>query len=212
AVYSGLYASRNIPVSSLLLALVIGPLLSRAIEGLASKRGAWAGLRRLCAGLTAFSTRMTSIEAGLRWHLWPVAAIVLTCGIAASGGRLGSKTLMQAHFDGKRFPVNAVDYLETDKEKTAVLAPDYWGGYLVYRLHPQILVAVDDRHDLYGEEILKSYLKLMRAEPGWDNFLKDHEIRRILVPNGSPLDNLLREDEAWKIVYADQRASLFEAQ
>ncbi len=211
AVYSGLYASRNIPVSSLLLAMVIGPPLSGAIEALAWKSGAWPGVRRLCAVLTAFSARMTSIEADLRGHLWPLVAVAMMCAVAAHGGRLGSNPLMQAHFDGKRFPINAVDYLETVKDKAAVLAPDYWGGYLIYRLHPQILVAIDDRHDLYGEQVLKSYLKLMRAEPGWDNFLKDHEIRRVLVPNGSPLDNLLRETADWKVVYADQRASLFEA-
>ncbi len=34
AVYSGLYASRNIPVSSLLLILVIGPWLSEAMARL----------------------------------------------------------------------------------------------------------------------------------------------------------------------------------
>ena len=36
AVYSGLYASRNIPVSSLLLILVIGPWLSDEMERLAA--------------------------------------------------------------------------------------------------------------------------------------------------------------------------------
>jgi hypothetical protein len=211
AVYSGLYASRNIPVSSLLLALVIGPPLSQAIDGLAWKGGAWASLRRLCAAPTAFSARMANVESGLRGHLWPIFAIALFCGISANGGRLGTHTLMDAHFDGKRFPVKAVDYLKTDGDKSAVLSPDYWGGYLIYRLYPQRLVAIDDRHDLYGEELLKSYLKLMRAQPGWDGFLREHEIRRVLVPTDSPPASLLREKGDWKVVYADQRAVLFEA-
>lgn len=211
AVYSGLYSSRNIPVSSLLLALVIGPPLSQAMNEPVWKGSTRAGLRHLCERMAAFSTRMTHVESGLRGHLWPILAIVLACAVAANGGRLGSQTLMNAHFDVKRFPLKAVDYLETDRDKTPVLAPDYWGGYLIYRLYPQRLVAIDDRHDLYGEQILKSYLKLMRSEPGWDDFLRQQEIQRVLVPKSSPLANLLREKEDWQITYADDRAVLFEA-
>jgi hypothetical protein len=210
AVYSGLYASRNIPVSSLLLALVIGPPLSRAIAGVAGKGGAAHGLRRLCAKATTFSTRMANVESGLRTHLWPIIAIALTCGIAANGGRLGSKMLIKAHFSDQRFPAKAVDYIEADADKTPILAPDYWGGYLIYRLYPRVLVAVDDRHDLYGEKLLESYLKLMRAAPGWDDFLREHEIQRVLVLKGSTVDNLLQETHGWKITYADADAVLFE--
>ncbi len=211
AVYSGLYAARNIPVSSLLLALTVGAPLSDMIDELAARGGAWPPLRRFAAILTSFSTRMAGVESGLRGHAWPIMAIILTCGIAANGGRLGSTSLMNAHFGEKRFPVEAVNYLAADPDATPVLAPDYWGGYLIYRLHPRILVAVDDRHDLYGEEFLKSYLKLMHAQPGWDDFLHKYEIRRVLVPKGSPADNLLRETQRWKITYADADAVLFQA-
>ena len=45
AVYSGLYASRNIPVSSLLLILVIGPWLSEAMARLKRRMTtAWSAL------------------------------------------------------------------------------------------------------------------------------------------------------------------------
>ena len=211
AVYSGLYAARNIPVSSLLLILVIAAPLSRAVEEAATKTGAWPILRRVAAKVTGFSARMWNVESGLRGHLWPIAAVVLACAIAANGGRLGSTLLMKAHFGEKRFPLKAVDYLAADRDETAVLAPDYWGGYLIYRLYPEVLVAVDDRHDLYGDQFLKSYLKLMHAQPGWDDFLKDYGIRRVLVPKGSSPDNLLRERQDWKITYADGDAVLFKA-
>jgi hypothetical protein len=69
AVYSGLYASRNIPVSSLLLILVIGPWLSDAMERLAEKRRGLAS--------TQFFHRMEAIELTLQGHVWPIAAIVL---------------------------------------------------------------------------------------------------------------------------------------
>lgn len=193
-------------------ALVSGAPLSHAVEGLAAKSGVWCLLRGLAAKVSRFSTRMADVESGLRGHLWPIAAIVLTCFIAAHGGRLGSNLLMNAHFGEKRFPIKAVDYLAADPDATPVFAPDYWGGYLIYHLYPRVLAVVDDRHDLYGEEFLKSYLKTMRGQPGWDDFLKQHHIRRVLVPEGSPLDNLLRETDQWKITYSDADAVVFESQ
>ncbi len=211
AVYSGLYASRNLPVSSLLLVLVTGPSLSRAMAERSSKIFAWRALRDVREKSASFSDRMTKIEFSLRGHLWPFVAIVLACGIAANGGRWGSKTLMNAHFGEQRFPVDAVNYLSAQPDKAAVLAPDYWGGYLIYRLHPQLLVAIDDRHDLYGEALLKAYLKSMHAQPGWQDFLEQYEIRRVLVPNGSPLDSLLKETGRWRLSYSDTQADLFEA-
>ena len=60
---------------------------------------------------------MKAIELSLPGHLWPVAAIALTCWIAAHGGKLGATPLMNAHFDAKRFPVQAVDYLEKQESK-----------------------------------------------------------------------------------------------
>ncbi len=209
ALYSGFYASRNIPVSSLLLALVIGPLLSGVITnpGVRSTR-----LRKLLAGMAAFTYRMGSLESSLLGHLWPIAAIALTCWIAGHGGRLGQTRLMDAHFDGKRFPIAAVDFLDrrARDERVAVTVPDYWGGYLIYRLYPRTLVAVDDRHDLYGEEFFKSYLKMVHVEPGWDGLLEQYHARCVLVPKGSPLANILEQSPPWKIIYADNMAVIFQ--
>ena len=195
AVYSGLYASRNIPVSSLLLILVIGPRLSDAMELVAEKRRGLASVPLL--------RRMGVVEVSLRGHLWPVAAVALSCWVAAHGGRLGARPLMEAHFDAKRFPVAAVNYLEKQDVHGPLVSPDSWGGYLIYRLYPRVRVVVDDRHDFYGEEFLKSYLKMVRVEPGWDDFLQQHPAHCVLVPKDSALANILAETTGWKPIYGD---------
>ena len=200
AVYSGLYASRNIPVSSLLLILVIGPRLSSA----ELKR------RRTPTGLTPhFFERMQKIEVALRGHIWPVALLAFTCWITFHGGKLETKSLIDAHFDTKRFPSGAVDYFEAHKLRGVVFAPDSWGGYLIYRLYPRIQVAVDDRHDFYGEEFLKSYLKMMHVEPGWENFLQLCPVQYVLLPKDSALANILAETIGWQSIYTDDVAVIF---
>jgi hypothetical protein len=196
-VYSGLYAARNIPVSSVLIVLVIGPLLQGA------------GGRLRAAAPTRFLDRMAHIELSQRGHLWPVLAVAASCWIAAHGGRLGSRTMLDAHFDGKRFPVAAVDFLENYHVRGPVLAPDSWGGYLIYRLYPKSLVVLDDRHDLYGVEFLKSYLKLVHAEPGWEDFIHAHAAEYVLAPKDSALANILTVSGKWKAIYVDDVAIAF---
>jgi hypothetical protein len=206
AVYSGLYASRNIPVSALLLILVIGPWLSDAMERLADR---WTAVQGRGVASTQFLRRMKAVELSLQGHLWPIAAILLACWVAAHGGKLGTRPLMDAHFDAKRFPVAAVTYLEEQNVPGPLVSPDYWGGYLIYRLYPRVRMVVDDRHDFYGEEFLKSYLKMVNVEPGWEGFLQQHPAHCVLVPKDSALANILLETPGWKAIYTDEVAVVF---
>jgi hypothetical protein len=206
AVYTGLYASRNIPVSSLLLILVIGPRLSNAMTIVAGRR---IGFRLRNFASTHLRQRMQVVESSLHGHIWPVAAIALACWIGAHGGKMGSTLLMDAHFDAKRFPVDGVNYLEKHDVQGPVLSPDSWGGYLIYRLYPQTKVVVDDRHDLYGEAFLQSYLKMVHVEPGWDDFLHLHEAHCLIAPKDSALANILAETAGWKPIYEDKVAAMF---
>jgi hypothetical protein len=116
-----------------------------------------------------FVQRMSAVETTLHGHVWPVLATIVTLVIAANGGRAGSSLLMDAHFDPRRMPVEAVNYLEKNQIPGPVLSPDNWGGYLIYRLYPRIRVVVDDRHDLYGAQFFRSYLKMMQVERGGKN-------------------------------------------
>jgi len=189
AAYAGLYASRNIPVSSLLLAMVLGPLLPKSSKG--------------------FFHRMSDLQAELQGHLWPAAAVLLTAIVAANGGRFGSATWMEARFDPRRMPVQAADYLERNAMRLPVLSPDSWGGYLIYRVYPAGRVVVDDRHDLYGAAFFKSYLKMTRIEPGWQDFLREHDVACVLFPRDSAIATVLRQTPGWKSVYEDELSVIF---
>ena len=191
AAYAGLYASRNIPVSSILLVMVMGPLVQAG------------------SPTHGFFRRMVVVEQGMRGHLWAIVAVIVTLATAASGGRVGSGMWMDAHFDPRRMPVEAVDYLEKQQVQGPVLSPDFWGGYLIYRLYPKSRVVVDDRHDLYGEEFFKSYLKMIHVEPGWEEFLRLHEGSCVLLPRQSALADRLAVGGGWKEIYADDVAVAF---
>jgi hypothetical protein len=202
AVYSGLYAVRNVPVSSLLLVLVAGPLLAEAISRFRSGKS---GDKN-----PAFLQRMKQVELSTGGHPWPIVAAFVAFFIAANGGNAGSKHLMDAHFSNTRFPVEAVNRLEAGKSWGPILAPDYWGGYLIYRLYPKTLVVVDDRHDFYGEDFLKDYVTMVHAERGWQKFLTEHDVCCVLAPKGSALANILAQSSEWKEIYHDDVATAFD--
>jgi hypothetical protein len=115
---------------------------------------------------------------------------------------------MNARFDPQRMPAAAVDFIEHSGMHSPLLSPDYWGGYLIYRLYPHNRVVIDDRHDFYGERFLRSYLTTVHAEPGWEDFLKAHP-ECLVLPRKAAVTALVRTSSEWKMVYSDDVAVVF---
>ena len=208
ATYAGLYASRNIPIASILIAVVIAPLLSGWIEdAVEGRESRWRTLR---LGVSSFSARMGHMESRLQWHLWPAILILVSVWICAHHGRLASRQVLNATFDQKRFPVHAVDMILKRQVHEPIFTLDSWGGFLIYRLYPQTKVVVDDRHDLYGEQLLKDYLKIIHVEWRWQEMLDGWNVDWVLMPANSALSSILKQTPHWRIVQDDGNAILFQ--
>ena len=216
SVYAGFYSSRNLPVSSMLLVLIAGPILWQSFVSLSEQPTAWRRLRQGAIRIVDFSDRMGAQEIQLRGHLWSVASVAFGLAVCLQGGWLGSHQLIHAGFDPKKVPAAAVTFLQKENLYEPpltgpVFSTDSWGGYLIYRMYPARKVVVDDRHDLYGEDRIRQYLILTQSEPGWQSVLQTWQIRTALLPAGSTLANLLREvPQDWRIAYEDKIAVVFE--
>jgi hypothetical protein len=221
AVYAGFYSSRNLPVSSMLLVLIVGPMLWENFVLLSDKPGAWQWVRWCTVRISSFSDRMGAQEMELRGHMWPIVSVALAFTICLQGGWLGSRQLIHARFDPERVPVAAVTFLQKEfDEKRPSIEPifstDAWGGYLIYRMnpgrmYPERKVVIDDRHDLYGSGRIRQYLILTQAEPGWQSVLEEWQVRTALLPADSTLANLFRElPRDWRVAYEDKVAVVFE--
>jgi hypothetical protein len=209
AAYSGLYATRNLPTSSLLITLIIAPIVSDTVAQAQTNSSIAAGLRRLFCRLGSFDLRMRSLELNFRGHLWIVLAFALGLWACMHGGRIGSTHLINAYFDDKRFPVEAGEYIASHNIHDSIFSLDYWGGYLIYRLYPETKVAVDDRHDLYGSQFIKDYLSIVLVQPTYDKELDKMHVDWLLVPRWSSLANMLRLTAKWTEVHEDGTAALF---
>jgi hypothetical protein len=210
ATYSGLYASRSLPVSSLLITLIVAPLWTQALAEACDNPSVSVRVRGFLSRWVSLNSRVGRIELGFRAHLWPIATVVFGLLVCAHAEKPGVRAWMNAHFDAGHFPVQASDVILQRGIRDPIFAPDSWGGYLIYRLYPQNKVFVDDRHDLYGEEFMKDYLKAVRLTSDWEGFLKEKKVNWALLPSESSLANMLEETSQWNPVYQDGTAVLLE--
>jgi hypothetical protein len=210
ATYSGLYASRSLPVSSLLLTLIVAPLWTQALAEARDNPSLSLRLRGFLSRWLSFTSRVGRVELGFRVHLWPLTAVVLGLLVCAQAKKPGERTWMDAHFDAGHFPVQAGDVIVQRGIHEPIFAPDSWGGYLIYRFYPRNKVFVDDRHDLYGEEFLREYLKAIRLAPDWNGFLDAKKVNWALLPAESSLANMLEETSQWNLAYRDGVSVLLE--
>jgi len=209
ATYSGLYAIRNIPVSSMLIAMAVAPALSEAIRSSGQRNDLALWLQRICARVKETGARLKNVEDQLRGHLLPALLLLASLAIALNGGRLLKTPVLDAHFDQRKFPVAAAEFVAAHGIRDHMFSTDRWSGYLIYRLYPQTRLFIDDRHDFYGAAYLKDYLKAWGVDLGWREVLDKNRITSVLIPPDVPLANVLKEAADWKVAYDDGVAILF---
>ncbi|MGH2668453.1 MAG: hypothetical protein ACRDH5_04910, partial [bacterium] len=185
-----LRSARGLPV----MALIGLPLACAAIRtGLES-----AQLRLKLNAVLAYSRRLREIDRAVSGWLLAPAALVLVFA-----------TRMPAGFPPDQFPVAAAARVESLPSGARILAPDKFGGYLIYRFAGARPVFFDGRSDLYGAEFLKSYARMVQVRPGWRKDLDSHNFTHALLPNDYSLVPAL-EAIGWKQLYRDPVATLLE--
>jgi hypothetical protein len=68
---------------------------------------------------------------------------------------------------------------------------------------------VDGRTDLFGDEIIGEWIKLVNGESGWEEALESRNIRLILLAPDRPLAQHLGQARNWELVYEDGKAVVY---
>jgi hypothetical protein len=106
------------------------------------------------------------------------------------------------------YPEGAVDYLIENKPPGNLYNRYGWGGYCIWTLYPEYRVFIDGRADLYGDFIY-DYLKVHRAQEGWNDTLDEYKVSVVLTGKGDQVDVLLKASPEWELAYQDDIAVVY---
>lgn len=106
-------------------------------------------------------------------------------------------------YEARFYPQMAINYLKSNGIPSGNMFNSYgWGGYLIWNL-PETKVFVDGRTDLFGDELLIEWLKIVSAQEGWEQTVEKWQIEWFLIEPHQPIVTRLLEKQ-WKVRYQDE--------
>lgn len=125
--------------------------------------------------------------------------------LAAMIGVLAVLTVRGPHTITERYPVDAVDALETMDLSPAdhhLVHQDFVGNFLDLRYGGVAAAWIDDRFELHDATLVDDYLALLHGEPGWREAIARHAPDAVLWERDRVLVELLVAD-GWATVWTD---------
>lgn len=107
----------------------------------------------------------------------------------------------------EKFSSGVVEFLQESPPEGNLFNHDEWGDYLIYAMDPPPKLFLDGRLDMYGEEILEDYAKVVNIEEEVESVLGKYEIDWVLFPP-SPFTRYLQASGGWQEVYGDDQLSV----
>ncbi|MGH7500898.1 MAG: hypothetical protein ACREL7_03990 [Longimicrobiales bacterium] len=196
----GLTSVRMMP----LFALVGVPLLAIEFDGM------WRRLnpgRRLADARQVFEAGESIARPG--WYA-PLFA-VLMLALVPVRGNVGGVQLVPDRFDPEFFPVEAVAYARSNDVQGRIFNEFIWGGYLLYAW-PEQRIFIDGMTCFLGSEVMRSYMKILSLDPGWQEDMQRWGMTLVLVEPDTRLPAALLDSGDWAVLHEDETAILLERQ
>ncbi len=192
--YLGLLAGRNIALFGTFVPVVLarhaGPVMEQV-------RNAW-GWRAM--------PRLDRVRSPLLGWVNRILVGVVMLGVVAKIGLVyPEKINVEAY--GAFLPLEAVAFLQETHPPGPIFNSYNWGGYLQWAV-PEYPVFVDGRTDLYDDEIIGAWFRVVRAEEGWEEVLTQWGVRLIFLEKDAPVVEYL-DEAGWDLLYADEQAVIY---
>jgi hypothetical protein len=206
--HMSLYSARYIPLLALVATPMVAPRAGEVMDEFAGHLPESSVIKRVHRALCKKSAELAPFEGRFRTHLTVYASVLLCFFIASSGGVAFGRQLMDFRHDKKIFPVDAYEFAVKNGINGRMFNNDGWGGYIIYRGYPAYKVFFDGRSDMYGVPFLKEYVKVARAEKGFEGILDKYGVDWVIFNANTPLCQILEAGGDWRLVYADKTANI----
>lgn len=134
----------------------------------------------------------------------------LTCGTIII---LRIATLPAQYADAAALPVNAADFLAQNHAQGNLFNTYHEGGYLLWRLYPEVKISMDGRSEIYLGQPTKDYETILKGGPAADLLINQkYDIQYFVLPYDQTflagIQPLLTDlaDHGWQLVWWDDGA------
>jgi hypothetical protein len=203
-VHLALQAGRNIPIFVILAA----PILASTVEELCVRLTTAGVSRRLRTAAVAVREFGSEFAVNERLGRYPVAGIFAAIVLILLFYLPTGNKAFCAEYSPERYPTKVLPLLRSSNSQR-LFTDDVWGGYLIYRMYPDVKVFIDGRSDFYGSRFGEDYLAAMNAKFNWEKTLTRYRVDSVLLPVDAPLASALKESRRWQVAYDDKVAILF---
>jgi hypothetical protein len=202
-----LQSKRHVTLAVIVLLPIIGEYWTKIFHDASNRLsraagplgGLWRRLRDRYRDIRAIDRQLPGVI------VYPFALALLLVGVT---GRCGDR-LLSAHFDPKRYPVAAVDFIAERIPKGHPYAYDQYGSYLIYRLYPRVKVFADGRSDFYRQgRVLEDMIDLRLVRPSWQQILDRYDVQWMLLKRDEPLALIAEMSGRWTSLYRDDTAEI----
>lgn len=171
----------------------------------------------LLAPSLAWHLSLGRVPGRLRWWLPSLLSLLLLIRIAAADSRSYGYRFGAGVHPGV-LPVDAAEFIKSSGLSGRMFNEYEFGGYLIWRLWPEIKVFIDGREDVYVRPgIAAAYANRFRSAEDWKNLTAAYGIDFVVVkyPESPPsrpeqsLEGLAFPRSEWALVYFDDLAVIY---
>jgi len=160
---------------------------------------AW-GIQERLNNLPDFKPRIKRISQGV--------LLLLLFGSLVVG--LWRGTLFRSGFYQQAYPVEIANFVQENKLHGRTFNNIEWGGYLLWRLTPQVTAYIDGR--MLDETRFAPYTNMLWATPSGIQWFEEQNFQLVIMPyrgrynsQNYTLLNYLRDRPEWRLVYRDAK-------
>jgi hypothetical protein len=143
----------------------------------------------------------------LNWSLLAVSVLAVLVVVPQLPGAQVHKT---ANTGGTpAYPVEGADFVRQRYPEARMFNSYVWGGYLINALYPQQRVFIDGRPDMYGDELVEDYVKVVTIRSDWQDILDRYGVDLVIIEKESALDTVLRQSPTWHSAFVGDVEEVF---
>jgi hypothetical protein len=141
---------------------------------------------------------------------------LLTCWLTfalsdVSRPLLGGKPKLETQLFSRQTPSGLTEYLRANPPEGQIWNSQTFGDWLVREGPPGLQVFMTSYIHLAPRQVWRDYLRVFRAQAGWDRVLEKYRVGTIVVDKAAQrqLISVVRRDTDWRILYEDDQSMVF---